>query len=70
MCLHLYNNKNLFSTDMFSEEYKLLKEIYTSIADDNIEDARSLTENLIQQQTEKGNTNNINFLQDALNNLK
>lgn len=70
MCLHLYNNKNLSSTDMFSEEYKLLKEIYTSIADNNIEDARSLTENLIQQQTEKGNTNNINFLQDALNNLK
>lgn len=70
MCLHSYNSKNISSSEMFPEEYELLKQIYSSISDNNVEDARSLTQNLIDRQIEKGNDTNVNFLQDALNNLK
>lgn len=70
MCLHSYNSKNISSSEMFPEEYDLLKQIYNSISTDNIEDAKTLTQNLIDKQLEKGNSSNVNFLQDALNNFK
>lgn len=70
MCLYSYNSKSVSSNDMFPEEYELLKQIYSSISDNNIEGTKNLTQILIDKQLEKGNNSNVSFLQDALNSLK
>lgn len=69
MCINLYNPKNKNKDEYFSEEHELLKQIYTSIENEDSENARLLTQQLIDHQLKIGNSN-ISDLEEALNNLQ
>ncbi|WP_371025134.1 hypothetical protein LZ906_008230 [Paraclostridium ghonii] len=68
MCIYYYNSINYNTTTVDDETYFILKQIFESINNDNLNNAQSLTKKLINQETKKGNTN-IGFLEEALNNL-
>lgn len=69
MCINLYKNKISLSNQMIDNEYDLLRKIYTSIENNNLENTKVFTQELIDQQSEKNNEN-ISYLEEALNNLK
>ncbi|SCI80559.1 Uncharacterised protein [uncultured Clostridium sp.] len=69
MCINLYKNKISSSNQMIDKEYDLLRKIYTSIENNNLENTKVFTQELIDQQSEKNNEN-ISYLEEALNNLK
>ncbi|XTR36403.1 hypothetical protein ACQQ2T_07510 [Paraclostridium tenue] len=69
MCINLYKNKISLSNQMIDKEYDLLRKIYTSIENNNLENTKVFTQELIDQQSEKNNEN-ISYLEEALNNLK
>lgn len=69
MCINLYNPENKNKDEYFSEEHELLKQIYTSIENEDSENARLLTQQLIDHQLKIGNSN-ISDLEEALNNLQ
>lgn len=69
MCINLYKNKISLSNQMIDKEYDLLRKIYTSIENNNLENTKVFTQELIDQQSQKNNEN-ISYLEEALNNLK
>ncbi|MBC8630630.1 hypothetical protein [Paeniclostridium hominis] len=69
MCINLYKNKISSSNQMIDKEYDLLRKIYTSIENNNLENTKVFTQELIDQQSQKNNEN-ISYLEEALNNLK
>ncbi len=69
MCINLYKNKISSSNQMIDKEYDLLRKIYTSIENNNLENTKVFTQELIDQQSEKNNEN-ISYLEEAINNLK
>lgn len=69
MCINLYKNKISSSNQMIDKEYDLLRKIYTSIENNNLENTKVFTQELIDQQLEKNNEN-VSYLEEALNNLK
>ncbi|MDU1538121.1 MAG: hypothetical protein E6902_00745 [Paeniclostridium sordellii] len=69
MCINLYKNKISSSNQMIDKEYDLLRKIYTSIENNNLENTKVFTQELIDKQSEKNNEN-ISYLEEALNNLK
>lgn len=68
MCIYYYNSINYNNTTVDDETYFILKQIFQSINNDNLNNAQSLTKKLINKEMKKGNTN-IGFLEEALNNL-
>lgn len=69
MCINLYKNKISSSNQMIDKEYDLLRKIYISIENNNLENTKVFTQELIDQQSEKNNEN-ISYLEEAINNLK
>lgn len=69
MCINLYKNKISSSNQMIDKEYDLLRKIYTSIENNNLENTKVFTQELIDQQSQKNNEN-ISYLEEAINNLK
>lgn len=68
MCIYYYNTINSNNTTIDEETYFILKQVFQSIDNDNLNAAQNLTIELIRQEKKKGNTN-IVFLEEALNNL-
>lgn len=69
MCINLYKNKTTSSNQILDKDYDLLRKIYTSIDNNNVENIKLFTQELIDQHSEKNN-NDISYLEEALNNLK
>ena len=69
MCINLYKNKIESSNQILDKEYDLLRKIYASIDNNNLENTKLFTQELIDQQLEKNNKN-ISYLEEALNNFK
>ena len=67
MCLYNYNNKFQTNKTLNNEEYELLNQIYQSIASDDNEKVKMLTEQLISIQTSE---DSIKMLQESLNSLQ
>lgn len=68
MCIYYYNSINSNTNVIGDETYFVLKQIFESIDNDNLNNAQNLTKELISKEKEKGN-NNISFLEEALKNL-
>lgn len=68
MCIYYYNSINSNTNVIGDETYFVLKQIFESIDNDNLNNAQNLTRELISKEKEKGN-NNISFLEEALKNL-
>jgi uncharacterized membrane-anchored protein len=68
MCIYYYNSINSNTNFIGDETYFVLKQIFESIDNDNLNNAQNLTRELISKEKEKGN-NNISFLEEALKNL-
>lgn len=67
MCIYYYNKFNSNAVD--EESYFILKQIFESIDNNNLNNAQNLTKKLIDK--EKGKRNNdTKFLEDALKTLR
>ena len=69
MCINSYKGSDQLPNNMSKGEYDLLKRIYASIDSNNLEASKDLTQELIDQQSKKGNEN-VYYLEEALNNFK
>lgn len=67
MCIYYYNKFNSNIVD--EESYFILKQIFESIDNNNLNNAQNLTKKLIDIEKEKGN-NDTKFLEDALKTLR
>ncbi|WP_278682659.1 hypothetical protein [Paraclostridium bifermentans] len=67
MCIYYYNKFNSNTVD--EESYFILKQIFASIDNNNLNNAQNLTKKLIDIEKEKGN-NDTKFLEDALKTLR
>lgn len=67
MCIYYYNKFNSNTVD--EESYFILKQIFESIDNNNLNNAQNLTKKLIDIENEKGN-NDTKFLEDALKTLR
>ncbi|GKZ04846.1 hypothetical protein ANS017_33220 [Paraclostridium bifermentans] len=67
MCIYYYNKFNSNTVD--EKSYFILKQIFESIDNNNLNNAQNLTKKLIDIEKEKGN-NDTTFLEDALKTLR
>lgn len=67
MCINISRSNENLSSEIAIKDYELLKQIYNSINDSNLESTKSLTEQLILNNKEN---QNIKYLKEAINNLK
>ncbi len=67
MCINISRINENLSSETTIKDYELLKQIYSSINDSNLETTKTLTEQLILNNEEN---QNIKYLKEAINTLK